>query len=207
MKKINIAVFASTKGTDLQAIINSIKSGELQGVDLKFVLSNKKDCFALERANKAGFKTVFINAKGKTREEYDKECLKVCQEHQIDLIILIGYMRIITPLLITPYQNKIMNIHPSLLPKYPGMDLDVHKEVLDNNEKETGCTLHYVTEELDGGPIILQEKVAIEKGETPETLKAKVQQKEKEVIVKGIKIFVENPPASPARAGCTFINF
>ena len=189
--KINIAVFASTKGTDLQAIVDAQKSGQMDYADLKFVLSDKKDCYALERARQAGIKTIFINPKGKSREEFDQECLKICQEHNIDLIILIGYMRIISKVLIEWYENKIMNIHPSLLPKYPGMDLDVHQAVLDNNEKETGCTLHFVTESLDAGPIILQEKVMVEESDTLETLKAKVQEKEKEVILRGIKLFSE----------------
>ena len=118
MNKINIAVFASTKGTDLQAIIDAQKLGQMDYADLKFVLSDKKDCYALERARKAGIKTIFINPKGKSREEFDAECLKVCQEHQINLIVLIGYMRIISKVLIEWYENKIMNIHPSLLPKY-----------------------------------------------------------------------------------------
>jgi len=187
--KINLAVFASTKGTDLQAIIDAMKSGELSGVELKFVLSNKKDCYALERARLAGYKTIFIDPKGKTREEYDAKCLKICQEQQIDLIIMIGYMRIVTKVLVESYRHRIMNIHPSLLPKYPGMDLDVHREVLKNQEQETGCTLHWVTEDLDAGPIIIQEKVPIAKEETAESLKVKVQAKEKEIIIKGIELF------------------
>lgn len=186
---LNIAVFASTRGTDLQAIIDALKSNKLTGVDLKFVLSNKKDCYALERAKLAGFKTIFIEPKGKSREEFDQECLKICQQHQIDLIILIGYMRIVSKVLIDKYRNRIMNIHPSLLPKYPGMDLDVHREVLKNKEKETGCTLHWVTEDLDAGPIIIQEKVPVLEGDTPEILKERVQAKEKEVIIKGIEVF------------------
>ena len=189
--KINLTVFASTRGTDLQAIIDARQKGELRDVDLKFVLSDKKECYALERAKQAGIKTVFINPQGKTREEFDAECLKICQAENIDLIVLIGYMRIITKVLIEPYQDKIVNIHPSLLPKYPGMDLDVHKEVLKNQEKETGCTLHFVTEDLDAGPVILQEKVIIAENETPESLKAKVQEKEKEVILKGIRMFAD----------------
>ena len=189
--KINLTVFASTRGTDLQAIIDAQKSGEMPDAELKFVLSDKKECYALERAKQAGIKTVFINPQGKTREEFDAECLKICQAENIDLIILIGYMRIITKVLIEPYQDKIVNIHPSLLPKYPGMDLDVHKEVLKNQEKETGCTLHFVTEDLDAGPVILQEKVIIAENETPESLKAKVQEKEKEVILKGIRMFAD----------------
>jgi len=191
--KINLAIFASTNGTDLQAIIDAIKSGQFTGVDLKFVLSNKKDCYALERSRQAGFKTIFINprdseGKLKSREEFDQECLQACREYKIDLIILIGYMRIISKILVKAYPERIMNIHPSLLPKYPGMDLDVHQEVLKNKEKESGCTLHWVTEELDAGPIIIQEKVPVEADETVESLKAKVQAKEQEVILRGIEM-------------------
>ncbi len=175
----------------MQAVIDAIKADELPGIDLKFVLSDQRDCYALQRAAQAGFKTHYIDPKGKKREEFDAACLKICQEEKIDLILLIGYMRIITKVLIEPYQNKIINIHPSLLPKYPGRDLDVHAEVLKNQEKESGCTLHYVTEELDGGEIILQEKVRVDENETPESLKVKVQEKEQEVILKGLKMFGE----------------
>ena len=133
---MNLAVFVSTKGTDLQAIIDALKNNSLKDVNLEFVLSNKKDCYGLERAKESGFKTIYINGQNKTREEYDERCLEVCKEHNIDLIVLIGYMRIMSKVIVEPYRNRIMNIHPSLLPKYPGMDLDVHQEVLKNKEKE-----------------------------------------------------------------------
>lgn len=175
----------------MQAVIDAQKAGELPGVDLKFVLSDKEDCYALQRARQAGIKIYFIDPKGKKREEFDAECLTICQEENVSHILLIGYMRIITKVLIEPYQNKIINIHPSLLPKYPGMDLDVHAEVIKNKETESGCTLHYVTEDLDAGEIILQEKVTVGKNETPESLKAKVQGKEKEVILKGLRMLAE----------------
>lgn len=191
MQKINLAVFASTNGTDLQAIMDAKKSGNFGFADLKFVLSDKKNCFALKRAKEAEIKTFFINPKNKTREEFDQECLEICRSEKIDLIILIGYMKIMTNVIIKPFKNKIYNIHPSLIPKYPGMDLDVHRAVLKNKEKESGCTLHVVTEELDNGPIILQEKVKIDDNETIDSLKQKVQKKEKEVILKGIKMFYE----------------
>jgi phosphoribosylglycinamide formyltransferase-1 len=189
MKRINLAIFASTRGTDLQAVIDGISRGDLNFIDLKFVLSNKENCFALQRAQKAGVKTFFINPKGKTREEFDRECLGICQEQNIDLILLIGYMRIITPVLLRPFRNRIMNIHPSLLPKYPGMDLDVHQAVLDAGEKETGCTLHFIDEGVDTGPVILQEKVKIGEEETVESLKEKVQSKEQEIIISGLEMF------------------
>lgn len=195
---LNLAVFVSTKGTDLQAVIDAIKSGELNNVNLKFVLSDKKDCYAVVRAHQAGVKTYVIDPKGlayrqagKKREEFDAECLAICQNEKIDLILLIGYMRIITKVLIAPYQNKIINIHPSLLPKYPGRDMDVHAEVIKNKETESGCTLHYVTEELDGGEIILQAKVKVDENETPESLKIKVQEKEQEVILQYLRMFTD----------------
>lgn len=187
--KINLAVFASTSGTDLQAIIDAQKSGELPEADLKFVLSNKKDCYALTRAGLAGIRTVYLDSKGMTREDFDAECLKACQEEKIDLIVLIGYMRLISSVLLVPYRNKIINIHPSLLPKYPGMDMDVHREVLANHEKETGCTLHFVDEGMDTGPIILQQPVPVDENDTPDSLKNKVQAEEKKIILQGIKLF------------------
>jgi phosphoribosylglycinamide formyltransferase-1 len=190
MSKINLAVFASTKGTDLQAVIDEIKAGNLPEVDLKFVLSNKKDCYALARAKKAGFKTIFVDPAGKSREEYDQECMKYLDEEKIDLIILIGYMRIISEGLVKAYENKIMNIHPSLLPKYAGgMNRDVHKEVLDNGDKESGCTLYFIDGGVDTGPLISQAKVKIEPNETVESLKDKVQEQEKKLIIQGIKDF------------------
>ena len=186
MNKVNLAVFGSTNGTDLQAIIGEKKASRLAYIDLKFVLSDKKDSGILKRASGAGYKTIFLDPKGKKKKEFDEECLRLCQEHKIGLILLIGYMRIITQALITPYKNRIINIHPSLLPKYPGMDLDVHKAVLDAHEKQTGATLHFIDEGVDTGPIILQAKVPIEPGETPETLKPKVQAKEQEIIIEGL---------------------
>ena len=190
---MNIAVFASTKGTDLQAIIEAIQSGRLPGVDLKFVLSNRQDCYALARAAQAGIKTFFVNPQDeggrlRTREDFDRSCLKICRDERIDVIVLIGYMRIISPVLIVAFPQRIMNIHPSLLPKYPGIDLDVHQAVLTNKEKESGCTLHWVTDELDAGPIIIQEKVPIAEGETVDSLKAKIQLKEQAVILQGLEM-------------------
>lgn len=189
MRKLSLAIFASTKGTDLQVILDGIKSGQLDFIDLKFVLSDKKDCYALERTRRAGVRTVYIDPKGKSRREFDRECLRVCQEHDIDLILLIGYMRIISPEFVEAYRNRIMNIHPSLLPKYPGMDLDVHREVLKNYETESGCTLHFIDTGVDTGPIIMQAKVGVSPGETPESLKTKVQKKEQEIILLGLKKF------------------
>ena len=188
MAKINLAVLGSTKGTDLEAVLAALKAGELPNLDLKAVITNKEDAYILERAKSAGIPAFFLDPKNKTREEYDAEILKVLEEKKVDYILLIGYMKIITKVLVDKYQNKIINIHPSLLPKYAGgMDLNVHEEILKNREKESGCTLHIVTEALDAGPIIKQRRVAVQPGETADTLKAKVQKAEQEIIIEYLK--------------------
>ena len=185
---LRLGVLASTRATDMQAIIDAINSKKLNAV-ISVVISNKQDAYALERAQNHGIKAVFIESKGKEREQYDKEVAKVLDENKVDLILLIGYMRILSPWFVNKYRNKIMNIHPSLLPKYAGgMDRDVHAEVLKNKEKVTGATLIFVDETVDGGPIIMQKEVIIEENETIDSLKAKVQKAEQEMIIKAIDL-------------------
>ena len=173
----------------MQAIIDAISSKKLNAI-ISVVISNKKDAFALERAKKHNIKAVFVDAKGKTREQYDREIAKILEQNNVELILLIGYMRFLSPWFVNKYKNKIMNIHPSLLPAYAGgMDRDVHAEVLKNKEKKTGATLHFVDEGADTGPIILQKEVKIEKNETVDSLKEKVQKAEQEIILKAIDLF------------------
>ena len=191
---MRLAVFASTKGTDLQAVIDAIAGGSLVGVRLEFVLSNKRKCFALERARMAGIKTYFVSAKKadgekKARGEYDAECLDLCKKHQIDLVFLIGYMRLLSQPFVEAYSGRILNVHPSLLPDFPGMDIDVHRAVLDAGRLVTGCTVHLVDVGMDTGPIVLQREVAVASDDTPETLKEKVQAEEKIAVVEAIQLF------------------
>jgi phosphoribosylglycinamide formyltransferase-1 len=188
---MNIGVLASTKASDLQAVIDATEAKELN-IKISVVISNKEDAYALERARKHNIEAVFINSKGKEREDFDREVSKELEKHDVDLILAIGYMRILSSWFVNKYKNKIMNIHPSLLPAFAGgMDKDVHAEVLKAGVKETGCTLHFVDESVDSGPIILQKKVNVEKNETIESLKAKVQKAEQEVIVKALKLYDE----------------
>jgi len=186
---LRLGILASTKGTDMQAIIDAINSKKLNAV-ISVGISNKQDAYALERAKKYGIKAVFIDSKGKEREEYDREITKVLEENKVDLILLIGYMKILSPWFVRKYKNRIMNIHPSLLPAYAGgMDGDVHAEVLKNKEKVTGATLHFVDEGADTGPIILQKEVRIDENETVDSLKEKVQKAEQEIIVKAVDLY------------------
>ncbi len=186
---LKIGVLASTKGTDMQAVIDAINSRKINA-EISVVISNKKDSYALERAKNNNINSVFIEQKNRSREEFDREIAKILDENKVRLILLIGYMRYLSPWFISKYKNKIMNIHPSLLPKYAGgMDKNVHEEVLKNKEKFTGATLHFVDEGADTGPIILQKEVKIDKNETIVSLKEKVQKAEQDIIVKAVDLF------------------
>ncbi|MFC1769176.1 phosphoribosylglycinamide formyltransferase [Nanoarchaeota archaeon] len=188
---IKIGVLASTNATDMQAIIDAIEDGSLDA-EISLLIVNKENCGAVEKAKKYNIPYLYINSKDKSREEFDKEANKALNEHGVQIIFLIGYMRIVTPYLVNEWRNKILNIHPSLLPKYAGgMDLDVHQEVLNGGEKVTGATLHYVEEEVDAGPILFQEEVPIEAGETSDSLKEKVQKVEQGIIIKAIRYYSE----------------
>ena len=189
-KKLRIAVLASTRGTDMQAIIDEIEAGKLNA-EIVCVISNKRDAYALERARKHGIEAIFLDPKNKSAEEYDMEILKELEKRNVDLILLIGYKRYVTKVLLDKYRNRIINIHPSLLPAFPGWDAEVHKAVLEYGCKVTGCTLHFVDENLDAGPIILQKAVEVDENDTVETLKEKVQKAEQEIILKGIRLFME----------------
>jgi len=177
-----IAVLASTNGTDLQAIIDEMKAGKMEGIELAAVISNKK-CYALERAKEQGYKAIYINPKDKTREEFDSEMTQILLENNVDLVVLVGYMRILSSDFVKTFEDRIINVHPAIdLKKYGGAGFfggNVHKAVLDAGEKESGCTIHMVTEDVDSGPILAQAKVKIEPGETVDSLKEKVQTQEK----------------------------
>jgi len=178
----NIAVLASTNGTDLQAIIDEMEAGKMEGINLSLVISNKRNAFALERAKKQGYRIKFINPKGKTREEFDEEMIKILKKENIDLIVLIGYMRILSKKFVKEFYHKIINVHPALLPKFGGKNFygsNVHEAVLKAGEEETGMTIHYVEEGVDEGEIILQKRCKVTSEDTPQTLKTKVQSLEK----------------------------
>ncbi|MEZ4086800.1 MAG: phosphoribosylglycinamide formyltransferase [Candidatus Gracilibacteria bacterium] len=189
-----IGVLASTKGTDLQAIIDEIADGAMPGVEIAIVLSNKENAYALERARIQEIKAFFVDPQGKSRAEYDQELAQILKDHEVDLVCLIGYMRVLSPEFVRQFPNRIINVHPALMPKFSGPGFygqNVHKAVLDAGEKETGCTIHIVDEGVDTGPIIAQEKVTVEPGDTPESLKEKVQELEKKLYPEVIRRFAK----------------
>ena len=167
-------ILISGNGSNLQSLIDHGNK-----IDLKIcsVISNKKDAFGLKRAERANIPTHFIDPnRFKSRQDFDKQLITIIDEIDISLIILAGYMRILSSDFIHHFAGKILNIHPSLLPKFPG--LNTHRKAIDAKEKYHGATVHFVTEELDGGPIISQEIIEIESNETEASLAKKVLQKE-----------------------------
>lgn len=186
---MNLAVLASTSGTDLQAIIDEIQAGKMLGVDLACVISNKKDCGALEKARAANIEDVYIDPEGLKREEFDKKVADVLKENKVDLIAMVGYMRFVSPWFVEKYRNRIINIHPSLLPSFSGMDKNVHKEILEHGCKVSGATIHFVDEGADTGPIIMQKSVEISENETTDSLREKVQNLEKKMYPEAIRLF------------------
>lgn len=176
MKKI--AVFISGGGTNLQAIIDALKDGTITGGELSLVISNKEEAFGLIRAKNAGIKTMTISPKSyENREDFDKALLEVLEREGIDLVVLAGYLVIIPSTMVEKYRNKMMNIHPSLLPSFSGAGaygLKVHEKALERGVKVTGATVHFVDEGTDTGPIILQKAVEIKDGDTAESLQLRV---------------------------------
>ncbi|RLQ21683.1 phosphoribosylglycinamide formyltransferase [Seongchinamella sediminis] len=170
--KARIAILISGRGSNLQAFIDACESGDLDA-SIALVLSNNPDAAGLARAAAAGIPTACVNHREfPSREAFDAALVAKLQPVEPDLVILAGFMRILTPVFITPFTGKLLNIHPSLLPKYPG--LDTHRRALAAGDSEAGVTVHFVTPELDGGPPVIQARVPINPGDTPEALAARV---------------------------------
>ena len=188
-KKIKLGVLGSTKGTDLQTIIDSINKKELNAT-IEVIISNSSNAYILERAANHNIPNFFISHLGKTREQFDDEITALLKKYKVDLVLLVGFMRILSAKFCQEWKGRILNVHPSLLPKYAGgMDTNVHEEVIKNGDTETGCTIHFVTEEVDCGPILIQKKCSIDKNDTPYSLKKKVQELEGIAFIEAIKLF------------------
>ena len=185
---IRLGVLGSTKGTDLQAILDAIHNDVLDA-EVVVVVSNRKNSYILERAEKHNISNIFVTHKGKTRGEFDREITTTLLQHNADLVLLVGFMRILSTEFCRKWQDRILNVHPSLLPKYAGgVDTNVHEEVLRNGDMETGCTIHFVTEEVDAGPILIQKKCAVTRADTVASLKTKVQQLEGVAFIEAIEM-------------------
>ena len=185
----NIVVLISGNGSNLQAIIDACKQKKINGT-LRAVFSNKADAFGLERAREAGIAAHALSASQfASREAFDRELVQEIDAYAPDVVVLAGYMRILSPAFVAHYAGRLLNIHPSLLPKYPG--LNTHRQVLENGDAEHGTSVHFVTDELDGGPVILQAKVPVFEGDSEEDVTARVQAQEHAIYPLVVSWFVD----------------
>ena len=190
---LKIAVLVSGGGTNLQAIIDKIAEGMITNTEIAVVISNNKNAYALERAKQAGIEAVCVSPKDyENREQFNQEFLKTLDSYQVDLVVLAGFLVVIPPAMIQKYENRIINIHPSLIPSFCGTGyygLKVHEGALARGVKVTGATVHFVDEGTDTGPIILQKAVEVQNGDTPEILQRRVmEQAEWEILPRAIHL-------------------
>ena len=184
---LKIAVCVSGGGTNLQAIIDGIENQTITNTEIKVVISNNKNAYALERAKQHGIEAVCIRPKDyESREAFNEDFLAKLDSYNVDLVVLAGFLVVIPPQMIVKYRNRIINIHPSLIPSFCGTGyygLKVHEGALARGVKVTGATVHFVDEGTDTGPIILQKAVAVEEGDTPETLQRRVMEQAEWIIM------------------------
>ena len=190
---LKIAVLVSGGGTNPQAIIDKIAVGVITNTEIAVVISNNKNAYALERAKQAGIEAVCVSPKDyENREQFNQEFLKTLDSYQVDLVVLAGFLVVIPPAMIQKYENRIINIHPSLIPSFCGTGyygLKVHEGALARGVKVTGATVHFVDEGTDTGPIILQKAVEVQNGDTPEILQRRVmEQAEWEILPRAIHL-------------------
>ncbi len=184
--KVNIAVLVSGGGTNLQALINAQKSGIITSGEIKLVVSSNKNAYALKRAEKAGIKTAVCERKGFSQKEFEKNILNALEKEKIEVVVLAGFMSILSADFVKRYPERIINVHPSLIPSFCGegfYGLRVHKAALDYGVKVTGATVHFVNEIPDGGRIIMQKAVDIEENDTPEILQKRVMENAEWIIL------------------------
>jgi phosphoribosylglycinamide formyltransferase-1 len=190
MNKVRIGVLVSGRGSNLQAIIDNIELGQL-AAEIAVVISDQADAYSLERARKHNIPGVHINAKGYkgNRDAYDALLVQELRKRGVELVCLAGFMRIITPVLIAAFPHRILNIHPSLLPAFPG--LHVQKKALEHGVKFSGCTVHFVDEGMDTGPIIIQAVVPILDTDTEDSLSGRILQQEHKIYTRAIQLYAE----------------
>ena len=187
--KLAVAVLISGNGSNLQAIIDRMAEGKVNA-RIKIVISNESGAFGLERARRAGIPTkVFDHRQYEDRGNYDNALAAVLEEMSIELVVLAGFMRILTPGFVARFAGRIINIHPSLLPKYTG--LNTHQRAISAGDQEHGASVHFVSDELDAGPIIIQRRIPIEPGDTPESLQQRVHAIEHEILPQAIQWIAE----------------
>jgi phosphoribosylglycinamide formyltransferase-1 len=186
VKKVGVLV--SGRGSNLQALIDAARRGELGG-EVAVVVSNVESALGLERARKAGVPAVFRDHRGKKREAFDAEIVEILQAHHVDLVCLAGFMRLLSPVFVRAFPGRIVNIHPALLPAFPG--LEAQRQAWEHGAKVSGATVHLVDEGLDSGPIVAQEAVPVLSTDTPDTLAARILEAEHRLYPRAVRLLLE----------------
>lgn len=188
-KKIRIGVLASGSGSNLQAIIDAVEAGKIKA-EIAVVISDNKKAYALERAKKHNIPAIFIDPKShRRREDYDAAILEKLREHDVNLVLLAGYMRIVSVVLVEAFENRMINIHPALLPSFPG--LHVQKKSIDHGARFSGCTVHFVDGGMDTGPIIIQAVVPVLPDDTEDVLAARILKLEHQIYPEAVSLFCD----------------
>jgi phosphoribosylglycinamide formyltransferase-1 len=182
----SLGILLSGRGSNFVAIANSIDAGRIPDARIAVVISNRADAPGIGTARQRGLNAIIIPSKGKSREEHDHEIVAALQQQQVDLICLAGYMRLLSPWFVQQFPRRILNIHPSLLPAFPG--LEAQEQAFAYGVKVSGCTVHFVDEELDHGPIIVQKTVAVQDGDDEHSLAARILEQEHTAYTEAIKI-------------------
>jgi phosphoribosylglycinamide formyltransferase-1 len=188
MKK-RIGVLLSGRGSNFEALAESVAAGRIPNAEIAIVVSNQPDALGLKRAESRGIPARMIPSKGLQRETYDRQVAAVLQEYNVDLVCLAGYMRLLSPYFVAAFPQKILNIHPSLLPSFPG--LEAQRQALEHGVKFAGCTVHFVDENLDAGPIIVQAVVPVLDGDDEAALSARILKEEHRIYSEAVKIVLE----------------
>lgn len=185
MKK-RIGVLLSGRGSNFEALAESVAVGRIPGAEIAIVISNREGALGIDRARARGIPTRVLPSKGLEREAFDRQVVVVLNEQRVDLVCLAGYMRLLSPYFVSAFPNRILNIHPSLLPSFPG--LESQRQALEYGVKFAGCTVHFVDENLDAGPIVLQAVVPVKDGDTEETLSERILQEEHKIYSEAVRI-------------------
>ena len=183
---MKVGVMASGRGSNFQALIDASRKGLMPDVEIVILIVNKKNAYAIKRAEKNDIEYKIITSDDKTRKEFDQTALKILKKKEIEIVVLAGFMRLLTPEFIAEYRNRILNIHPSLLPLFPGAH--AHRDAIANGARISGCTAHFVDEGIDTGPIIMQRTVNIEDNETEESLSKKILPHEHEILPMALQL-------------------
>lgn len=188
-RTVPLGVLVSGSGTNLQAIIDAIEAKRL-AAEIRAVISNRREAFGLERARRHGIEAIYLDHRGyPSREAYDQALLEILGRRGVELVILAGFMRLLSPAFVRAYPNRIMNIHPALLPAFPG--LHAQKQALEHGVRFSGCTVHFVTEQCDEGPIIIQAVVPVLQDDTEESLAARILKEEHRIYPRAIQLYSE----------------